>query len=509
MFPDGWYGNRALGILGGLILAAVPGCVIAQNGPSLPQEETVPPQALNISNAAPPVPYSPPAPVPSDRPLPINLPTALQLAGVRPLDIAVASRRIQVAAAQLEAAQVLWLPTLYLGVDYLRHDGQVQDVQGNILGTSKGSFMAGAGPTAVFAITDAIFSPLAARQVVQAQNAELQAARNDSLLAVGEAYANIEQAQGELAGALDTARRAEELVRRTEQLAPALAPPVEIVRARAELARQRQAVAAARERWRISSAELARVLRLDAAALVQPMEPPHLQITLVPLDRPVDDMIRVALTNRPELAAQRALVEATLERLRQERLRPLVPSVVLHGASTPPETLGVGVFGGGLNSSLSNFSARSDIDIELLWELRNLGFGNRALVRQRGAENQLAMLELFRTQDQIAAEVAQSFAQAQAAAQRVGDAANELRDAAESAQKNFKGLSETKRAGTLAVLVIRPQEAVAALRELVLAYNDYYGAVADYNRAQFRLYRALGYPAQVLLDDPRRQDQMP
>ena len=30
---------------------------------------------------------------------------------------------------------------------------------------------------------------------------------------------------------------------------------------------------------------------------------------------------------------------------------------------------------------------------------------------------------------------------------------------------------------------------------LAQAYNDYYGAIADHNRAQFRLYRALGYPA--------------
>ena len=51
--------------------------------------------------------------------------------------------------------------------------------------------------------------------------------------------------------------------------------------------------------------------------------------------------------------------------------------------------------------------------------------------------------------------------------------------------------------------MIRPQEAVAAVQALAQAYNDYYGAVADYNRAQFRLYRALGHPAQMLLGDTR------
>jgi hypothetical protein len=38
---------------------------------------------------------------------------------------------------------------------------------------------------------------------------------------------------------------------------------------------------------------------------------------------------------------------------------------------------------------------------------------------------------------------------------------------------------------------------VASLQGLAQAYADYYGAIADYDRAQFRLYHALGHPAQA------------
>src|SRR6185369_10580408 len=131
----------------------------------------------------------------------------------------------------------------------------------------------------------------------------------------------------------------------------------------------------------------------------------------------------VALTNRPELAAQQALVQATLERLRQERLRPLIPSVLLRGAATNPAgTLAGGVFGGGLNDNLGRFSARGDFDVQVLWEWQNLGFGNAALVRGRRAEHQVSLLDLFRIQDQVAAEVAQAHAQARSAAARVAEA---------------------------------------------------------------------------------------
>ncbi|MBV9123856.1 MAG: TolC family protein [Planctomycetes bacterium] len=468
------------------------------------QEHGPPRAVLQFSTTEPPTPVAPPTPAPGDKPLPINLPAALQLAGARPLDIAVASQRIQIDAAQLERAQVLWLPTIYLGVDYYRHDGQIQDVAGNVFGTSKQNLLLGAGPSAVFAITDALFGPLAARQVVQAREAALQAARNDSLLAVAEAYFNVQQARGELAGAEEAAAQATELVRRTEQLAPSLVPALEITRARTELARRRQAVTTARERWQVASADLGRVLRLDPTALLQPLEPPHLQVTLLGLDHTVDDLIPVALTNRPELASQQALVQETLQRLRAERLRPLIPSVLVRGASTNPAgTLAGGLFGGGLNDNLANFSARSDFDVQLLWEWQNLGFGNRARIQERSGEHQLSLLELFRLQDRVAAEVAQAQAQTQSAAARVADAQEEVKEAFQSLRQNLQGLTQTKPAGgNVLLLVVRPQEVVAAIQALAQAYNDYYGAVADYNRSQFRLYRALGYPAQMVLTCP-------
>jgi len=126
-----------------------------------------------------------------------------------------------------------------------------------------------------------------------------------------------------------------------------------------------------------------------------------------------------------------------------------------------------------------------------------LGFGNKALVGQRRAENRVSVLDLFRLQDQVAAEVARAYAQAQSAANRLGKAERGLKDAVESANKNLEGLGQTK-PGKVIILAIRPQEVVAAIQALVQAYNDYYGAVADYNRAQFRLYRALGQPAQII-----------
>jgi outer membrane protein TolC len=459
-------------------------------------------QAPADTQALPAVPVT----QPEDRPLPINLPTALQLANVRAVDIAAAAERIQVAAAVLEQAEVLWLPTVTLGGAYFRHDGRQQDTMGNVFDNSRSSLMAGMGAgignAAVVNVTDAIFAPLAARQQLRARQADRQAASNDAFVAVSDAYFNVQQARGELAGAIAATQRTEELVGRTKKLAPALVPELETDRAEAELVRRQQAELFARERWKVASAELLRVLRLDPSSQIEPLEPPQLQVELVALDRQVDDLIPIGLTNRPELGSQQAQVQVTLTLLKQERLRPLIPSVLLRGESMPGAgTLAGGVFGGGPNSRIGDGGFRSDIDLQLLWQFDNLGFGNRAKVHQREAENRLAIIDLFRIQDRVAAEVTQAYAQAQLAARRVGLAEKGVRSALNAADKNLVALGQTKGARNQLVLLVRPQEAVAAVQALAQAYIDYYGAVADANRAQFRLYRALGQPAQAMAPD--------
>ena len=130
-----------------------------------------------------------------------------------------------------------------------------------------------------------------------------------------------------------------------------------------------------------------------------------------------------------------------------------------------------------------------------------IGFGNAALIRERRAGIDLAREQSYRFQDFVAKEVRQAWAQLRAADERTAAAEGELQQAWISATKNLEGLGERKRpGGNIVLLVIRPQEATAAMQALIQAYYNYYGACADFNRAQFRLYRALGNPAQYVFD---------
>jgi outer membrane protein TolC len=440
-----------------------------------------------------------PAAAAQGKPLPITLPTALALSDASPLDIQIAGERLRAASAALDRANVLWLPNVNLGVDYFRHDGQIQDVAGTVFTTSKSSFFLGAGPQVVFPVSDALFAPLAARQGVRARLADVQAARNDTVLRVAEAYFTVQQARGEVAGAIDALRRAEELVALTGRAVPDFTPAVEVNRAKAEAARRRQAVEAAYERWQVASTDLTRLLRLEPGTLVEPAEEPALTVSLLDPATPPEELVPLALTYRPELAADQAVIQAALARVRQEKVRPYVPTVAVRGVGSQTPGLAGGYFGGGLNDFMGNFGARFSVDIQAVWELQNLGLGNRAARREREAESREALLRLLRTQDLVTAEVVQAHARVRRAANRLKAAEDGAANAVETADKSLKGLAPGKRGpGGELVLLVRPQEAVAAVAALDQAYRDYYAAVADHNRAQFQLYRALGHPADCL-----------
>jgi outer membrane protein TolC len=438
-----------------------------------------------------------PAPLePSDVRFPINLAAALRLADARPLVVSAAQASVWVAEAQLTRAKVIWIPTFNLGADYIRHDGGGPDFNKGILtAPSVNFFYGGGGMWHDFAITDAIFEPLAARQVLNARHWDVQTAKNDAVLATADAYFMVHQARGRFAGALYTVERGHDLIERIASLAKELVPAVEVDRARNLVADLEQQATSARENWRVKSADLTQVLRLDPRAVVVPLEEDHLQITLIDPARGLDDLIPIALTNRPELSAHQALVQAVAERIRRERGRMLMPSILINGFQTPNEEIQAGLFGIGPNSSMNQWTGRLDLSYQALWKYEAFGLGNLARIKEQRGEQSRAIIELFKVQDGVAADVTRAQARLQSAAARVGQADRALRTAIITFQGNFEGLQQTTRFGDVLVLVNRPQEVVFALQLLKIAFDEYFTTVPEYNRAQFELFHALGYPA--------------
>ncbi len=416
----------------------------------------------------------------------------------RPLDIAAAIQQVESALALQLQARALWIPNINGGIDYFRHDGVQQNIfTGENFRKGRQSFFVGGGPYLTVGLTDAIFAPLAARRVVASRGADLQAARNNALVQVTGPFFGLQAARARLLGINSSIDRAVRLVELTRGLAPSLIAPLEINRAVTELQSLRQMQQVAIRDWRIASAQLAEVLLLDPALLLEPVEPPFLQVTLVPCDEEPESLVRLAVNNRPEIASRRELVAAAEMLLRREKSRPFLPTLFVLSPASATGQLAAGNYTSGANGMLNSNGSRFDIDVAAVWELQNAGFGNVGLIRQQRAARNLATVDLTRTVFRVKSEVSQSLARLQTARMRVVETEEEVRQSVESADKNFIGLRETARpAGELLRLVIRPQEVVQAIAAMQTAYEQYALAIAEYNSAQFDLYRALGQPAQ-------------
>ena len=209
--------------------------------------------------------------------MPIDLPTALRLANADNLQVALAREQIRQALAGLEAARVLWLPSIRGGVSYNRHEGAIQAVDGTQFNTSRGAFYSGLGSGidgagtpivpgvyANFHLTDALFQPLAARQFAEAKRRAAAAATNYALLSVSLAYLDLLCADEELAIAHAIEADARRLADVTAQYARSgEGLQADADRLQVELMQRKNEVLRGEEACQVASAKLAQLLHLD------------------------------------------------------------------------------------------------------------------------------------------------------------------------------------------------------------------------------------------------------
>ena len=427
---------------------------------------------------------------------PIDLPSALRLAGANNLQIAFAAERVEQALARVDAADVLWIPSLNFAAVYNNHAGRIQATDGNVLEVSRNSLFVGGGavlgnspaaagsggPARMFVdlpLVDVIFEPLAARQVACGAEANHITTFNDTLLATTLAYFDLLQANSLVAVAEEAVVNTEELVLLTQDFARSgQGLQADADRAQVEIHSRRREVLTAREAGAVTSAELARLLRIDPATRLVPREIQPMPIELIEAGADVYDLIGQAHALRPELAVSSATMHETGYRVRQERWRPLMPHLYVGFSG--------GGFGGAPGSSVNNFSDRTDFDVAAIWQMQNLGLGNRARRVEQESRHRQAHLALEAIRDQIAAEVTQAFERVHYRNQQLAEAEPQVQSALDAHEHNLEGI----RGG-----VVRPIEIQQAIGALANARRQFVEAVVDYNRAQFALLRAIGQPA--------------
>ena len=253
------------------------------------------------------------------------------------MDIATARQLVLQSFGDLDHARGLWLPSLFTGPTYYRLDGQVQAINGQIQTVDRGSLFLGTtaslansypaappgsgfpplnGLSGVLRFSDAIYGVQIVRRVIAANEAGVRVASNNALLAVTEAYFDLQFAAGTLAISREATGNAEVLSDITgTYVRTGAGLEADHRRILTELRSRRRSIRLAVGRLEIASANLVRPLLLDPLVVVAPVEPAETVIRLVDDAVPLDDLICQAWVNRPELARAREMVQAAVLRL--------------------------------------------------------------------------------------------------------------------------------------------------------------------------------------------------
>lgn len=438
---------------------------------------------------------------------PIDLETALRLAGVSNPEIRLARERVLEAVALRQLAAAQFLPSINVGTNINTHQGPVQQSDGNILKVNRDALYLGLGAGAIGSgtvnipgvvwsgnLADVWFNNLAARQVVRQRGFESEAVRNEVLLRVSAAYLELLRAAGRQSAARQTHDDAKAVAQVTKDFADTgKGRQSDADRAATEYAQRKVEIVQAEADIQTASARLCRLLSLDPSIRLVPMETHVVPGALVPAPIPLQELLAIALWQRPELRERQAAVRAAFIELRGKKLLPFSPNVLVGFSS--------GTFGGGSNliaqtgaqPRFGSFGGREDFDGLMFWSLRNLGVGNVAMIRYSQSQLRQNELREIETLDRIRAEVATSQARMLARFDQIETYEKAIQSSNAAFKQDFTRIKSGEGF---------PIELINSLQLLGRARYSYLDTIVDYNRAQFELYVALGQPPANTLSRP-------
>ena len=413
---------------------------------------------------------------PADDVYNIDLPTALQLAGAQNLDIQIARQRLEEAESASQSARLQFFPWLSPGVSFIHHEGRIQETGGNVFDASRQSYAAGPTIAARVDLGDAIYKALAAKQrVTQAQEA-LKAQRQDAAFSAAIGYFDLSRFHANIEIARVALRISEDYQRQLhEAVGAGIAYKGDELRVQVQTERYAIALRQAQEQALTASSMLAKVLRLDATVTLVPRAVELVAVTLVPTDSPLKALVEQALAAHPELKQSQAGVSAAQSMRKGAKYGPLIPTV---GAQAF-----IGGFGGGPGAGTENFGNSQDYSVFFGWRIGPGGLFDSS--RIKAADARLAGAKL--TEEKLRDEIIQQVVERRARVQSLADQLSTARSNLDTSTEALRMTENRKEVAVSAVL-----EVIQAQQDLVRARYDYLTTIAEYNKAQYALKKAIG-----------------
>jgi outer membrane protein TolC len=472
----------------GLCLA---GLGLAAAGPAAAQPAAVPgrgvpyavaPQGNGTTATGPAAGEVLPAPTPAAaeatpaKKLPVSLDTIFRLAQDQNTQVRLARERVRGACADLDVAQLGWLPRLYVGPAYYRHEGGIQNEDGTLTHSSMGALFAGTEIDGQLDLREYAYQKVRAEREVWQQKGELSRINYETLQDASDTYIDLLRARSDEALAQSQLDKQEDLIRFVAGLKdPGYEGELDMLHADRE--GYRQLVLRARQQQQAYSAHLVYLLGLDPCTELIPVDDRLQAFNLIDAAVPVCDLVVRAVSFGPgvrELEGMLNLLTTSLTKAQgPSRLLPVFEMRMAEGA-----------FGAGPGDD-ARWDNRWDLALQARWDLGSLVTGR---ARQRSGESKLQQvnLNLLDLRGKLTAGVQEAREATLSTHEQIGVAQKRL----EYSQNAYNLHSKIR---------TEPEDKRAILRELIQnvrslreAERDVLDTVAGYDKAQLRLILLLG-----------------
>jgi len=414
------------------------------------------------------------------KPLPISLDTVLRLSQDQNGKVSLAREQLREAFAGQDLAARRWLPDLFLGTSYYRHEGGIQDFQGNLVQSSFGSVFAGSELRGQLDLRDFAFQKIDAERQVWQKRGELSKLTSENLLDAATTYVDFLAAKQGEAVARDLQKEMQKLFLEAQKLAkvdPGL--QVEVTRVQTEMRGQEQTIRKLQEGAAGAAAKLIYLLGLDPASELVPIDRQLVPFNLVDDTVHVNVLVERALTNGPGIREMQGLL-ALIDEVREKSQGPgrFLPVFQMN--------LAEGAFGAGPGAS-SRWDNRFDLALQARWNLTEF-LNARERQRIAASKMQQAQLGYQDLRARLTLGVQEAREASASGRDQSGSGEAQIKDARETyrlSRERFVNLIPLKKGAS-------PSEVLMSIGALGRAQFNYINALRDHDKAQLRLFILTG-----------------
>jgi outer membrane protein TolC len=414
---------------------------------------------------------------PAVKVVPITLDTVFRVAEQQNPKVRLYREKVNSACADEEVAGYAWLPHLYVGPSYWRHEGGIQDPNGAFIHSSNGAGWGGMEMVGQFDVHEIAYQRVQASREVWQEKTELSRITSEQLLDATQTYIDLLAAHSGEVVTQSILDRLEDLLGKARKR-PKLVAAGQEEFIQAEIEELRQALVKMKQAAHNASVKLVYLLGLDPCTELQPADAALVPLHLVDPATPTEKLVAKALVDGPgihELEGMLAMLHSSMDKASG-------PSKFLPVLEV---RMGEGIFGAGPGAS-NTWDNRFDLALQARWDLSNLATGKQ---RQRSAESKLHQVHL--QYDDLRGQLAEGVQEARDTALASKDEIPRSQEQIEHARKSDdqlqKQLERTPPTGVLPFT-----DALRAIQILRLADLNYLGAVSAYDKAQLRLILLLG-----------------